>query len=165
MVLFGPKRDKVTGEWRRLHYNEHYLYSSPNIIRMIKSRVRWAGYVARMGDRTVAFRVLVVRPERNISVGRPRRIWENNIKMDLQQVGWGGGDMQWIDLARWKDRWRATVNAVMNLWAPKNVGNLTSWETVRFSGTLINGVTQLYSELHVRLERVNSIDMGTPKCA
>jgi len=100
MVLFGPKRDKVTGEWRRLHYNEHYLYSSPNIIRMIKSRVRWAGYVARMGDRTVAFRVLVVRPERNISVGRPRRIWENNIKMDLQQVGWGGGDMQWIDLAR-----------------------------------------------------------------
>jgi hypothetical protein len=91
--IFGPKRDEVTGEWRRLHNKELYaLYSSPNIIQMIKSRrLRWAGHVARMGERRGAYRALVGKPEGRISLERPRRRWEDNIKMDLREVGWGHG--------------------------------------------------------------------------
>jgi hypothetical protein len=90
--IFGPKRDGVTGEWRRLHSEElNDLYSSPNVIRVIKSRrIRWAGHVARMGEGRGAYWVLVGRPEGRRLLGRPRRRWEDNIKMDLQEVGWGG---------------------------------------------------------------------------
>jgi hypothetical protein len=88
--IFGPKRDEVTGEWRRLHNKELYaLYLSPNIIRVMKSRLRGTGHVARMGERRGAYRVLVGKPEGRRPLGRPRRRWEDNIKMDLRELGWG----------------------------------------------------------------------------
>jgi len=116
--ILGPKRDEVTGEWRKLHNEElNDLYSSPNTLRVIKSRrMRWAGYVARMGERRGVYRFSVGKREGKRTLGRPRRRWEDNIKMDLQEVGCGCGD--WIELAQDNDRWRALVNAVMDLRVP-----------------------------------------------
>jgi hypothetical protein len=113
--IFGPKRDEVIGGWRKLHNEElHNLYCSQSIIRMIKSRrMRWVGHVTRMEKKRNAYRILVGKPERKRQLGRPRYRWEDNIKMDLREMGWGG--MDWIDLVQDRVRWRALVNTVMNL--------------------------------------------------
>jgi hypothetical protein len=118
--IFGPKRDEVTGEWRRLHNKELYaLYFSPNVIRVIKSRrLRWAGHMARMGVRRGAYRALVGKPEGRRPLERPRRRWEDNIKIGLRKVGWRSID--WIYLAQDRNRWRAVVNTVINLRVNKN---------------------------------------------
>jgi hypothetical protein len=107
--IFGPKRDEVTGEWRKLHNEElRDLYSSPSITGIIKSRrMRWAG-----------------NPEGKRPLGRPRRRWVDNIKMDLGEVGWD--DVDWTDLAQDRNRWRALVNSVLNVRVPRNAGKLSS---------------------------------------
>jgi hypothetical protein len=117
-ILFGPKRDEVTGEWRKLRNKElHDLYSSPSIIRIIKSRrMRWAGHVTQMGEKRNTYRLLVGKPEGKRPLGRPRCRWLDNIRMDLGDVGWG--DVDWIGLAKDRNRWGALVNSVLNLWVP-----------------------------------------------
>jgi hypothetical protein len=116
--IFGPKRDEVTGGWRGLHNEElHNLYSSLSIIRMIKSRrMRWVCHVARMMEQKNAYRILVGKPKGKRPLGRQRRRWLDNIKINLREMGWG--DTDWINLAQDRDQWRALVNAVMNLRVP-----------------------------------------------
>ena len=116
--VFGPKIDEVTGEWRKLHNEElNDLYSLPNIVRVVKSRrMRWAEHVAYMGEDRGVQRVLVGKPEGKRPLGRPRRRWEDNIKMDFQNVGGGRGD--WMELAEDRDRWRALVGRVRDLRVP-----------------------------------------------
>ena len=115
--IFGPKRDEVRGDWRKLRTEElNDMYSSPNIVRDIKSRImRWAGYVPRMGDSRSVYRVLVGKHEEKRPLGKPRHRWDR-IKIDIQEVGCGG--MDWIHLAQDRYRWRALVNAIMNLRVP-----------------------------------------------
>ncbi|PNF36118.1 hypothetical protein B7P43_G10966, partial [Cryptotermes secundus] len=110
--IFGPKRAEVTGGWRKLHNEElHNLHSSPSIIRTIKSRrMRW------MGETRNAYRILVGKPEGKRPLGRPRRAWADNIKMELREIGWDG--MDWINLVQDRDQWRALVNT----------GSIKCWE-------------------------------------
>jgi len=116
--VFGLKRDEVTGEWRKLHYEElNNLHSSPNTVRVIKlRRMRWVWHIASIGERRSVYRVLVGILEGKRPLGRPRCRWEDNIKIDLQKVRCGG--MDWIKLAQDRERWQTLVNAVMNPWCP-----------------------------------------------
>jgi hypothetical protein len=118
IMISGPKRDETRGEWRRLHNEKlNDLYSPPNTVRVIKSRrMREAGHVARMWEWRGVYRILAGRPEERRPLGRPKRRWEYNIKMDLREVVWRG--MDWIQLAQDRDRWRALLNVVMNLRVP-----------------------------------------------
>jgi hypothetical protein len=116
--IIWPRRDEVTGEWRKLHKEKlNDLYCLPNIVRVLKSRImRWAGHVARMEERRCVCWVLVEKPEGKRPLGRTRLRWKDNIETDIQKVGCGG--MDWIDLAQGRNRWRALMNGVMNFRFP-----------------------------------------------
>ena len=115
--IFGPKRN-ANGQWRSLHNEElHGLYRSRKIARVIKSRrFRWAGHVARMEEGRSAFKILTGKPIGKRPLGRPRRRWEDNIRMDLEEIGINPGN--WVDYAQDRNYWRALVNAELNLRVP-----------------------------------------------
>jgi hypothetical protein len=121
--IFGSKRYEVTGGWRKLHNEElRDLYTSPSIIRIIKSKkMKWAGHVARIGEKRATNRILVGKPERKRPLGRPRPRRIDNNKLDHLEIGLGGVD--WIGLAQNRDKWRAFVNALMNFGFHKILGN------------------------------------------
>jgi hypothetical protein len=108
----------VKGEWRKLLNKElRDLYSSPSIIRIIKSRrIRWAGRVSRMREKRNAYRLVLGKPEGKMLLGRPSCRWLDNVRLDLAEVGWD--DVDWIGLAQDRNRWRAVVNSVLNLRVP-----------------------------------------------
>jgi hypothetical protein len=116
--MFRPRRDEVTGKWRKLQNKElRDFYSSPSIIRIIKSRrMRWPGHAARMRKKRNAYMLLVGKPEGKRLLGRPRCRWVDNVRMDLGEMEWGAVD--WIGLAQDRNRWRALVNSVLNLRVP-----------------------------------------------
>jgi hypothetical protein len=118
VCVLGPKKDEVTGSLRKVHNEElHNLYYSPSIIKMIKSRrMRWIGHVARMGEKRSAYMILMRKLEGKRPLGRPRRMWVDNIKIDLREIEWGR--MDWIDLTQDRDQWRSVVNTVMKHQVP-----------------------------------------------
>jgi len=141
MRISGSKTDEVTGEWRK-PYNEELneAYSSPNIVWVIILRIDgWGMYP--YGGRCV-YRVLVGNPEGKKPLGRSRHRWEDNIRMDFQEVGCGV--MDWIELVQDRERWQALVNVVRNLRVPQNAGSfMTSCKQVSFSRrALLRGVSK-----------------------
>ncbi|KAJ4448380.1 hypothetical protein ANN_10396 [Periplaneta americana] len=127
--IFGAKKVEVTGEWRKLHNAELHAL-----------RLRWAGHVARMGESRNAYRVLVGRPEGKRPLGRPRRRWEDNIKMDLREVGYD--DREWINLAQDRDQWRAYVRAAMNLRVPVSKSQLLKMFAIEWNAFLTQFVAE-----------------------
>jgi hypothetical protein len=120
--IFVPKRAEVTGEWRRLHSEELYdLYSSSNITFVVKSKtIRWAVHVTHILDKRIAYRIFVCKRDGKRPPGRPRSTREDNIRIDLQEIKWEGFDK--INLAQNRDKWRAVVNMVINLWVSIKFG-------------------------------------------
>jgi hypothetical protein len=124
--IFGPEREEMMGGWRKLHIEElPDLYSSLRIIRIMKSRrMKWAGHVAEWGRREMGMGLLAGKPEGKRPLGRPRRRWVDNIKMDLLEIGWGGVD--WIGLAQDRDKWRARECGY------ESSGSIKCWETIKW---------------------------------
>jgi hypothetical protein len=119
----------VTGGWRKLHADElHDLHSSPSIVRKIKSRsMRWAGHKAQIEEKRNVYGLLVGKSEEKRPLGGPRRRWEDNIKINLGEIEWGG--VNWIDLAKEKDKWISVMNSVMRLWVPQYARNFSNGPT------------------------------------